>query len=139
MNNCKSRCANSIPPNINNSIMTCPSHVPIIQRRIAVDERCDGSPELWGQFVDIETMYLVPQREHKTNNNWRPSRNTIIEDKNETSELWYKDNPRSSICSNVEVLGKFVLSLLYGFAFIKNSDTSDTSDTSTSIAESRPP
>jgi hypothetical protein len=140
MTNYKSRSVNSNHPEVNNLVIPYPEHIPMLQNRIDINERCGEEPALWGQFVDIETMSLFHQRNQikcKKNTNWAPDFKSITEayEDDEKSEAWYTDPAHTSVCFHVETLGRFVLSLFYGFTYIKNSVTSDTS---TSIVKSPP-
>lgn len=118
--------------------MTYPIYAPRSEHCITEDERYDEDSNLWGQFVDIESMSLFQRRTQRKckskKNNYAPCLDAITEspEDQEKCEAWYNEANRSSICFHAEMLGKFVWSLLYGFTYVENSTLS------TSIAKSPP-
>ena len=130
MNNYKTRRVVNNPLDSNNIVMKYPTYVYKPKYCITEDENYDEDTNLWGQFVDIESMSLFcqePQRNCK-------KKNAITEahKNNEKYEEWYNESEHASVCSHAEMFGKFILSIFYGFTSIKNHPMT------TSIAGSPP-
>ena len=106
----------------NNIVMTYPLYLPTLEHNnITLDTKRED--DIWGQFVDIESMTFF---NHRCKKNHVPPTylNTVTENPEDDEDLgvWYNNNisEHSSICSRAELLLKFVMSIFYGFATIYN-------------------
>lgn len=122
MTNYKTRRVVNTPLVSNNIVMKYSTYVYKPKYCITEDENYDEDSNLWGQFVDIESMSLFcqePQRNCKKKNAI-----TARHKNNEKYEEWYNESEGSSVCSSAEMFGKFILSIIYGFTSIKNQHMS---------------
>jgi len=121
MTNYKTRRVVNNPLDSNNIVMKYSKYVYKPKYCITEDENYDEDANLWGQFVDIETMSLCcqePQPQRKRNCK-KKNAITAIHQNNEKYEEWYNESEGSSVCPTAEMFGKFILSIFYGFTLSK--------------------